>query len=378
MIDLTKRKYVDLTNLTLDGQKLPIVYVKSKIIWKSQEPTFQEIISELEAAPQPGFFLTSQKGDKEVRVRWHLNRHCILKSDIFYDSKGKLYRDIDAKGVGYTRGFPIRFLSVREPEMSGDMEMRGILHNDVAIEDCLNTEEIHDLGIRIARYIAQIELFELVNQKGEIVPRSYFNEKFWLDFDKVRPTIAIRAMGTTTRAYDLGIDIEINNKGYVKEILDDAISLVSLELNQKFSAKDYAIWLIVTMGQQLGKLHKNGVWTDFMAQIHGGMHNVTLDCRLTDTYHYQTPGSISRVYKSYSKLAKEDPEKYGWWLESRFPKNLTEEDIRKNNEEGERIDKERNKFVSKELVHFINEIYHLGNLKDEVEEIFEKAYLSER
>jgi len=378
MIELP-RKYVDLTNLTMDGQRLPIEYVRSEIIWRNEEPAFQPIIQELEAAPQPGFFLTSKQNERTVRVRWHLNRHCVLKSDVFYGSEGALYRDIDAKGVGYTRNFPMIFLSVREPEMKNDMEMRGILHNEVATEDCLITEEISKLGIRAARYIAQIELFELVKGDGQVVPRQAIGKELWLNFDSVRPTIAVRAMGTTSRVYDLGIHQETNNGAYVKEIVDDAIGLVSLELGQKLTPKDYVAWFTETMGKQLGKLHKSKIWTDFMVQIHQGTHNLTLDCRLTDTYHYQTPLSAKRRYEYLVRRAAEDP-KWNLFLESDFPSNLTKEEVKAaiaNNKKGEEEDKRSHLFTARDFVDGVNEIYPVGK-PEEFKDMFNRAYLSER
>jgi hypothetical protein len=374
---ILQRKYLDLSNLTLDGQRLPIEYVKSSIIWKSEEPAFQHIIKELEDAPQPGFFLTSRKTDKDVRVRWNLNRHCILKSDVFYDSHGTLYRDIDAKGVGYTKGFPMRFLSVREPEMDGDMEMRGILHNNVASGDCLRTEEINKLGIRLARYVAQIELFELVNQKGQIVPRQEIGKELMLNFDGVRPTLGIRAMGTTARVQDPHISPKTNNKGYVKEIIDDAIGIVSLELGCDLKPEEYAVWFVETMGKQLGRMHKNGIWTDFMAQIHQGTHNVTLDCRLTDTYHYQTPESIRREYERLVRDVEKDP-RFEWMMEERFPKDLTEDEARANNSKGEERDRWTNAMVARSLVNNLDMVYPLGSLKSEAEDKFNAAYTRER
>ncbi len=371
------RRYVDLTNLTLDGQRLPAVYVNSRIIYKSDESSFQGIIRDLESRDKPGFFLTNQKGDFYVRIRWMLNRHCVLSSDLFYDSKRNLYRDIDAKGVGYTRGFPMKFLSVRLPEMEGDIELRGILHDDVAIEDREITEELEELGIRVARHVAQIELYDLVNQEGEVVPRNYFSEEIGVNLDMVRPTVAIRAMGTTSRIWDLRVNNNTHNQNYIREIVDDAVSLVSAELGYELSPEEYVEWFVDTMGRQLGVIHRNKMMTDFTGQIHGGQHNLTLDCRLTDTYHYQTPKKLRRIYERLLREAEGQPALKGL-LDDMFPSNKTEEEVRENNRRCDKIDREGHERVVKAFTDSVGEIYPLGSLKDDVVDRFGKAYESEK
>lgn len=370
-----QRRYVDLTNLTLDGQRMPAVYVGSKIIYKNEDPAFQQTIRWLESRDKPGFFLTNQQGDFDVRLRWGLNRHCILSSEYFRDSSGTLYRDIDAKGVGYTRGFPMRFLSVRLPEMEGDMELRGILHDDIAIGDREVTEELEELGIRVVRHIAQIELFDLVNKEGNIVPRAYFNDELGLSMDKVRPFLTLRAMGTTSRVWDLGVSENTNNRNYVKEIIDDAIGLVSTELGCQLSPQEYVEWFVNIAGNQLGIIHRSGIMTDFTRQIHGGQHNLTLDCRLTDTYHYQTPKKSRAEYDKLLMEVQERPE-LREFLENMFPPGITEEEIRKNNRKCNEVDRNGHELVVTYFARGIDEIYPLGSLKDEVIGRFEKAYLT--
>ncbi|MBD3259005.1 hypothetical protein GF371_00050 [Candidatus Woesearchaeota archaeon] len=378
------RQYVDLSTLTLDGQRLPFTFVKSDFLWKNEDPAFRAMIKELEKAPQPGFFLTNKEGNGTIRTRWALNRHGIWKSEKFRDSNGLLYRDVDAKGIGYTRGHPPVFLSVREPEMSGDMEMRGISDYDVAIGDRLHSEEIYGMGIRIARFVAQIELLELVNQEGEIVPRQEIGDKLGLNFDRVRPTLSLRAMGTTARVWDINfIDEKVKNRGYVREIIDDAIALVSEELGQELTPADYAAWFVDTMGKQLGLMHKNRVWTDFMAQIHGGMHNLTLDGRLCDTYHYQTPQSCKRRFEHLKAEVEKHKESQPHlsqlneqMLEEQFGK--TEEQVRKQNAKGEATDKWHHVRVAENFLIGVNEIHPTGILAKEAKQRLEKAYASER
>lgn len=366
-----ERKCVDYTNVHLDNQRLPIKPVKSKLIWKTDEPAFQNIVRQFEESPTPGFFLTTERTGREVRVRSHLNRHCILSSDIFYGPNGKLYRDVDAKGVGYTRGIPIRFLGVRDPEMEGDMEKRGIMHHEVALEDCLISEEISPL-VRVARPIALIELFELVEQDGRVVSREEVGKRLYSRFELVRPTIAIRAMGVTSRVYDLLVQKEIKNEAYVKEIIDDALGFVQQELQRPINPEDYVTWFAETMGRQLGTLHKNKMWTDFSCQIHQGTHNLTLDCRLTDTHHYVTPKSTTRYFEQVKREIERDPRLGDMFAEQMRPH--TKEEIDELKKEGEQVDKQAHYFVLDQLVRGVSLIYVLGNVASNARVIFDRAF----
>ncbi|MBI4162038.1 MAG: hypothetical protein HY513_00015 [Candidatus Aenigmarchaeota archaeon] len=368
---LVERKCIDLTSLSFDGQEMPVEYVKGNILWKNDEPYFQHIVREVEAQPQPGLFLTPKVTGKYVRLRWALNRHGILKSDVFYDSKGMIYRDIDAKGIGYHRGFPPRFLGIRFPEMESDMKMRGLLHYEVAEKDRFITEqELHRGGLRTARHVVHVELDEVVDMNGNVLSLEDAGERLEMNLVGIRPVQVRRAMGTTSRVQNIIFCKESNNQAYVKESLDDAISLVSLELGQSLKPHDYIAWFAETHGAQIAKLHhKVGGWTDFMGQIHGGLHNVTLDCRLLDTYHFETPLAARLRDEELKKNVERDP-KLAWLLEPR----MTKEEAQANNEKGFVEDKCVNMRITEWLAEGVDEIYPIGSLKSEVQERFEKAY----
>src|SRR3989344_6612528 len=117
------------SSLGLNERKLPVMYVKSEIVEVSGEPGFAHLLERLRSQPQPGFFFTrAEEGDLYLPVRWGLNRHGVFSSDSFKDSKGNPYRDVDAKGIGYVHGIPMRVLPVQWPHMENDVEMRGIQH----------------------------------------------------------------------------------------------------------------------------------------------------------------------------------------------------------------------------------------------------------
>lgn len=171
-----KRTGSDFSNLRLDGKELPAVYVRSSFERKSGNPAFLHLLRALENQPQPGLFFTpNETGDKMLRVRLRLNRHGILSSEIFRDQQGRIYRDVDVKGIGYIHCYPMRVLPVQDPHMENDEEERGILHHDFAQDDWLITEELTKHNIRVAGNVALIELFELVDRVGSgeaaIVPR---------------------------------------------------------------------------------------------------------------------------------------------------------------------------------------------------------------
>ena len=174
-----KRKYVDLSTMTLNGQVLPARYVDSKIIWENEDPNFAHIVQDLKESPKPGYFLTRKgKGDKKVNVRWGLNRHGITEFETFRDKHGRVYRDIDDKGIGYSRGYPMFVIPVRLPEMRNDHELRGLREYDSAKSELDNTIELYEKGFRVVPHIALVELFELVDKNGDIVPRKDVIEEF--------------------------------------------------------------------------------------------------------------------------------------------------------------------------------------------------------
>jgi hypothetical protein len=271
----------------------------------------------------------------------------------------------------------MRVLPVQESDMGGDMELRGIYHYEFANEDWLITEELAGLGIRVARNVAQIELFELVDiiskelKLIDIVARQAAGHRVGLNMDSVRPVVQIRAMGTTARVIDLPYyERDPSYLGYVKEIVDDAMGLVSLELGQRISPRDYAVWFIETLSSMLGFMHRKDVSPDFRKQIHSGTHTVTLDCRLLDTHAYDTPQGMQRERLRQIETCRTRPELS--WLYDK-PK-LTREEVEANNLEVEREDIRRTLLILKNLVGGVETVYDLGNLKGEIKKRFGAAY----
>lgn len=370
------RREPDFSGLRLNGFELPVVYVKSRFERKTEDPAFLHVLRQLEEQPQPGFFFTpAETGDKMIRVRLGINRHGVISSELFRDPSDNLYRDIDAKGVGFVVGYPIRVLPIQESSLPGDMELRGIYHYDPAQEDWLNTDELTKHGFRVARNVAMIELFELVDKtdSGEfaVVPRQQVGKRLWINMDSVRPVIHVRAMGTTARVWDLPSLRDYRNyMPYAKEIVDDAIGIVSMELDQSISPKDYAVWFIETLGKMLGKMHSNDIFPDFSKQIHGGTHNVTLDCRLLDLHMYDTPISMKRRIEARRKAVIERPELRDIYAEEKY----TREEVEANNLEVEKDDIKTTFFLLNFFIRGLGKVYDLGNIGNELKMRFGRIY----
>ena len=189
----------------------------------------------------------------------------------------------------------------------------------------------------------------------------------------IKPVIHVRAMGTTSRIEDLPIfrPEDSTYMAYAKEVIDDAIYLLSLELNQKLSPKDYAVWFIDTLSTMLGRMHSRDINPDFRKQIHGGLHNVTLDCRLLDVHVYDTPLSEKRRAEEMARTVRERPdltEMLG------YGKTHTKEEVIANNLKVERVDIEHTRYILDSFVRGVGEIYDLGGIKNEIEHRFGKAY----
>lgn len=367
-----ERKKVDFSGICLNGQRLPAVYVKSKIIRKTSDSAFGDILAELDLSLYPGYFFTpSGKGDKFPIVRLHLNRHGIIRQNTFRDKKDMLYRDIDAKGMGFVHGIPMQVLPIQESSMEGDMELRGLSHYSPSEEEWLNGEELHELGFRVARPVAEIELFELVNKNGNIVSRTEILNEFGLN-DKVRPVIQIRAMGTTSRVSDLlNLDRNTSYNLYAKEIIDDAIGIVSDELGIKIKPADYAIWFIETLSSMVGKLHSINASPDFRMQIHGGTHNVTLDCRLIDTHLYETPKSLQRMADERRRTLETRPDLAKSLGYHREP---SQQEIQANYAQVEKKDRQRTLHLLERFIGGVDNVYPLKGLVNEVNKRFGETY----
>lgn len=222
---------------------------------------------------KPGKF-PKGKHALEVWPKAH-RRSAILGRVIFNDEEGRIYRDIDLKGIGSIESSPLTgkatLLAPGEKLVVGGR--RGLLDKHTADYDYQKSEKFLLTGIRTCRVIAIIELKELVINQHKLsilktVERSIIDDKF-------QPVVEVRAFGTKVRIADLR-----TNQEQRELLLEDAKKLVSQELGYKklISTEEYLGWFAKTLGTNVGLMHKNG-W--YHCYLRWG-HNITLDCRIVD------------------------------------------------------------------------------------------------
>jgi len=252
-------------------ETLPAIEVANEVIWVN--PNFPEMPFNLEKGKKTslGLFLTPKPQGKRffLEVSSLHRRSALLGHFFFEDKQGHLYRDIDLKGVGHIEFFEESKPTVEEIVFRNLKESYGILDYQEAVKVVKITEEVSQFGIRTERYISLIALKEIIDKDGNKISIEEAKKREMID-KTIRPVLAIRAFGIKNR-------IEEASKF---EKVEDARRLVSQELglNEKeFTLDNYLKWFAQTLGENLGKLHKNN-W------VHRGLssHNITLDCRLVD------------------------------------------------------------------------------------------------
>lgn len=233
-------------------------------------------------------------GEKKLEIRPDHLRSVLLGRIIFNDKEGRLYRDIDLKGIGF---LPKKFMDVdlRGNKGLGDRlygigEYFGLLKSENAFLDHEITEKLLKAGIRVPRVLSIINLEELIIE-GEKISLNDVKKKGIIE-EEYQPVIEVRGFGTKERvsfasdifppmAYPFLDSDSVflkNSQEKKRLILEDAKKLVSQETGKDLSDNEkYLEWFSQTLGKNLGLLHKIGlIHTNLIA------HNLTLDCRLVD------------------------------------------------------------------------------------------------
>jgi hypothetical protein len=230
------------------------------------------------------------KPDEQRLESWpEHHRSALLGKVIFNDKDGRLYRDIDVKGIGYINRNQVlepgkRYSTIGEiPKIyMGTGEYGGFLKREEAFDEHIAQEKLLEAGVRTGRTLAIIDIEEIV----------FNGEKFSLDEarakkiirpdydDVIDPVIEVRAFGTKARIRDICESKKENkNKELKKFLLEDAKKLVSQETGKDLSLdKSYLKWFAKTLGENVALMHKNGLRHRYL-----GDHNITLDCRIVDT-----------------------------------------------------------------------------------------------
>jgi len=219
---------------------------------------------------------------KQVLEFWPQHRRsALLGRVLFADREGRIYRDIDLKGVGYfTSGIEIEggkqkeITKIRKPgEKLSTGGRFGLLDADIAAFDRQMSEEFLSAGIRTHRVLAIIELEEIIlNGKKLSVEEA---RKANIIDEELNPVVEVRAFGIKTRVDDF----TFGKKTSDLPLIEDAKKLLSQELGRKetLSNEEYAEWFTKTLGKNAGLMHKNG-W----GHNYSFSHNITLDCRIVD------------------------------------------------------------------------------------------------
>lgn len=296
--------------LAKERETLPAVEVANEVVWVNKEMEIPFDIKKGESNCLGMFLIPGlKKTDKgyNLEMRPEHRRSGILGRVIFKDKEGRLYRDVDLKGIGYSH---VQFgrQKVHEPEISYDpaypdeTKTLGILDRSFAENDIKMAEKFLKSGVRTYRPIALIELGEIFDKNGEKISVKKAKERDLIK-NSDEPVVEVRAFGTRTRVGDL-FDIynQIQNDPETETLLEDAIKLVAQEqgINPKnFSKEDYFNWFKQVMGINVARMH-NKKW------VHGYLtgHNITLDARIVDLDSVETVAEIKKRDKDGERTTK--------------------------------------------------------------------------
>lgn len=258
--------------------------VKNHVIWVN--PNFPELPFDIQEGRQTklGMFLAPIVGKEEgtypLEVARGHGRSGLAGRVIFKDNEGRIYRDVDLKGIGAVEEFNGLDNSLASrvrlgvgrivPRGAvGGKEYQGILDGLAARWDSETAEYLTSKGVLAHRTIAIVALEELIDENGLILSIAEAKRRGLIS-DSVQPVIEIRAFGIKARISD----------ARKESLIEDARLFAAKELGlspKRFDAKQYSNWLMETIGGNLGRMHKNG-WSHGYATS----HNITLDGRLTD------------------------------------------------------------------------------------------------
>ncbi|HEY4505513.1 MAG TPA: hypothetical protein VJG67_02385 [Candidatus Paceibacterota bacterium] len=262
---------------------LPMVPVKNKVEWVDKDVHLPFSLEVGESTPI-GMFLSPapEKGEHtyELEVEPDHGRSGMLGRVIFQDNEGRLYRDIDLKGMGY-----ISFPETGKPPIVDKVAItsairgraEGIQTIGRALLDLRRTKLFLGLGIRTQRILAMIRLNEIIGERGEHISIADARRKKILNAgEEDEPVVMVRAYGTRGRISE----VANTESSIAKTKLEDARRLVAQEL--KIDPEDltwgkYLGWFMESMGKNIGRMHGNGWIHSFLTD-----HNMTLDARVID------------------------------------------------------------------------------------------------
>lgn len=277
-------------------ETLPTVEVDNEVLWVNkdfEDPEKGGMPFNLKEGESTklGVFLTPKlkKNEKalDLRVRESHGRSALLGKAVFCDKQGRLYRDIDLKGIGHIsserKGLKRKKMKVGEVRARGSSDIaEGILDLKYAVTARDKSEKFLEAGIRTERYLGFIKLKEIIDKTGKKISIDEAKKRNTL-YEKQEPVVGLRAFGTKSRIEDAN-----------KKTLEDARKLVAQEsgVDEKdFSWERYLKWFIEAAGDNLGVMHQIECQHGYLTR-----HNITLDCRIVD---------LDSVEEFYSPTQKE-------------------------------------------------------------------------
>lgn len=268
-------------------EKLSAVEVKNEVVWVNKEVEMPFDLKEGKPT-KLGVFLTYNPGGKgrilNVGIMDEHFRSALLGKVIFQDKEGRLYRDVDIKGIG---PIGVRRWETREGEdATSRMGVEPLEFNtaqnlprgsmpwgfyDYAYAE--NDREMSEFfvrkGLRTSRVLAIVDLKEIVGGDGNKISITEAKKRKYIN-TTTDPVVEIRAFGTKAR---------IANRND-KKFLEDGKAMVAQELGKDpkmFTNKEYLTWFAKTLGEQVALLHNEGYQHNYLTS-----HNITLDCRIVD------------------------------------------------------------------------------------------------
>ncbi|TSC85588.1 MAG: hypothetical protein G01um10148_974 [Parcubacteria group bacterium Gr01-1014_8] len=205
------------------------------------------------------------------------------------DSTGRIYRDIDIKGLVHLSRRTGDILPWEARAGSDVQDVDGLLDKKWAEYDANMAEKFAELGIRTHRCLGVLQLKEVgIRQEDgsmklvpvDEIPRGDTQiRKHGILPENFEPALEIRAYGIKTRVQDI--------EG--REDIEDAIDFINMENETVTNVREYAQWFAEELGQGVGKMHRAGIAHKTLST-----HNVTLDCSIVDhdTAQEFGPGAI--------------------------------------------------------------------------------------
>lgn len=257
-------------------------------------------------------------------------RVALMGRVVFRDNKGRVYRDLDLKGIGH-----VMFPDAAEPD--GTLRMQalapekaaeqgagvwGILGAEDAQKDADYGELFAKAGVRAVRTLAIMELHEIATPDGTKVPIGEALARWYQgtsdNTPENRPVVSVRVYGVQARAgehhriYELPAPVE-ETKERAKAVVEDALAFVEtyeysenergVRPHSPERVKAYLEWFIRELAVSVARMHQAGYYHGQIAPFHRARvpANVTLDARLVD---FDTSGKLSDLTDDEPENAK--------------------------------------------------------------------------